>query len=262
MKPSHSIIILTMTLLVIGSACEKDEFATAPGTTASAKADSPDNLVVAPATRTNPSGSNKSAGVLPAGSTLPTDHPPVGAGLTDAPPSKDVAPRPRFPVTADKPVNVGKAGPLLWSAPGAWQSAKPSSSMRLAEYIVPAAEGQPPSIMSIFFFGAQGGGGVDANIARWVGQFKQADGSSSEDAAKRSTREVNGMKIHLVDVQGNYDAGAAMMGGAAKSSQRMLGAIVEAPTGLFFFKLLGEAGAVTAQEKNFDAFISSMKPGS
>ena len=109
---------------------------------------------------------------------------------------------------------------------------------------------------------AQGGGGVDANIDRWIGQFKQADGSSSKDAARRSTQTVHGMTVHLVDVAGSYDAGAAMMGNApAGGEQRMLGAIVEAPTGLFFFKLLGDPETIASQESAFSTFVQSMKPG-
>ncbi len=246
--------VLAMSLLWGG--CQKDEFASAPGAEAGATSQAPENRVVAPATR------SQSAGKLPSGAQMPPSHPPVGQMDNIAPGPSDKAPRPQFPVSANKPSGTpGSAGPLLWTAPEGWRAVKPSSTMRLAEYHVAGKEGEPPSVMSIFFFGAQGGGGVEANIDRWVGQFKQADGSSSNDAAKRSQKEVNGMKVHLVDVSGNYDAGAAMMGGGPKSEQRMLGAIVEAPKGLFFFKLLGDKTAISTQEEGFNAFVESMKPG-
>lgn len=256
MRPRHCITICLGLLLIMQVACQKDEFSTAPGVEATAS--SPENRTVAPATRTQ-----QGAGKLPDGATMPPGHPPVAASNV-APTPNDRAPRPQFPVSADKPTGEpGSAGPLLWQAPESWRAVKPSSSMRLAEYHVAAAkEGNSPAVMSIFFFGAQGGGGVDANIDRWIGQFKQADGSSSKDAARRSKQEVNGMTVHLVDVAGSYDAGAAMMGSApAAGEQRMLGAIVEAPTGLFFFKLLGDPETIAAQEEAFSSFVQSMKPG-
>jgi hypothetical protein len=62
-----------------------------------------------------------------------------------------------------------------------------------------------------------------------------------------------------VDVAGTYDAGAAMGGGAPKESQRMLGAIVEAPTGNYFIKLVGPQEAVSQHTEEFESFISSFK---
>ena len=111
--------------------------------------------------------------------------------------------------------------------------------------------------MSIFF-GL--GGGVEANMNRWAGQFKGADGKAAE--AKKSVRKIEGdITVHLIDVSGNFNAGAAMMGGAPKSDQRMLGAIVETPKGPYFFKLLGPSGTMKAQEAAFESFVSSFKPG-
>ena len=42
----------------------------------------------------------------------------------------------------------------------------------------------------------------------------------------------------------------------------VLGAIVEAPGGLFFFKLLGPKETMAKQEANFNAFVESFQPGS
>lgn len=224
--------------------CKTDEFkdakvATAPEATAP-KAGTPQTGGPAP----------KIPGIPKSGQ-LPADHPPVGA---TGPAATDKAPRPRVPVTGGNVASYGKTGPLLWTAPAGWQGAKPASSMRLAEYLV---EGQAGAAVVSIFFGL--GGGVDANMKRWAGQFKDASGAPSP--AKRTTRQVAGLTVHLIDVAGNYNAGAAMMGGAAKSDQRVLGAIVETPKGPYFFKLLGPAATVTANEAKFTAFVDSFKPG-
>lgn len=115
--------------------------------------------------------------------------------------------------------------------------------------------GSSPLELTIFYFGPNGGGSVQQNIDRWTGQFDTSTGSE----AQVDQREVNGMTLHTVDVSGTFDAGAAMGGGGPKEGQRMLGAIVEAPTGNYFVKLVGPQGAVTQQRENFEEFVSSFE---
>ena len=239
---NFSMIALTA-LLLIAAACEKDEFASAPGVQATAQGSQA--AAPSPANPTPAGG----AGALPPGAVMPSDHPPVAP--------TDLAPRPQIPVTADRQGALGQSGPLRWTAPEGWRAVKPSSSMRLGEYHIAAGEGKSPSVMSIFSLG----GGVEANITRWIGQFTQPDGASSLEKAKRDTLQIHGMNVHTVEVAGDYDAGAAMMGAKTQTPQRLLGAIVEAPSGLFFFKLLGEDEAVFKERERFDAFLASMKPG-
>lgn len=182
-----------------------------------------------------------------AGGDLPTGHPPVapGAGAPGG-----AAPSVGF----SSPEEFGKVGPLRWTAPPSWQAAKPASSMRLAEYVVTGESGEP-AVLTVFYFGPAGGGGVDANITRWTGQFG-ADGAG----AKRGETVVNGMKVHTVDVAGTYNAGMAGGNQPAKQDQRMLGAIVESSAGLFFFKLVGPKDLVTANEDEWNAFVQSFAP--
>ena len=181
------------------------------------------------------------------GDSLPSGHPPVNANAAAA---AGTAPAVGF----SSPDEFGKVGPLRWSAPDSWQAAKPASSMRLAEYVVTGESGEP-AVLTVFYFGPAGGGGVDANITRWTGQFG-ADGAS----AKRGETVVNGMKVHTVDVAGTYNAGMAGGNQPAKQDQRMLGAIVESSAGLFFFKLVGPNSLITANEDEWNAFVQSFAP--
>src|SRR5262249_11511095 len=73
------------------------------------------------------------------------------------------------------------AGAVKWSPPPRWPS-KPASGMRAATYLIPAAQGDTDGAECAVFVNIQGG--VDANIKRWIGQFEQPDGSSSESKAK------------------------------------------------------------------------------
>lgn len=239
------LLLATCLLLTTLLACKaEDDLSSAPSIAAPAGAAAQAPSPAMPAAQ--PSALADRAAPLGAGADttqLPADHPPIGAAGMGA----DALP----------PAPAAPAGALSWTAPEGWQAAKPASSMRMAEYVVPGEAGA--ASLTVFYFGAGGGGGVEPNIARWVGQFKK-DGGPAE--AKRATRTVNGLTVHTVDVAGTYNAGAAMMGGAQDlGDQRVLGAIVETPQGPYFFKLLGPVATIAAQQEAFEAFVQSFKPG-
>jgi hypothetical protein len=129
--------------------------------------------------------------------------------------------------------------------------------MRKATYEVPAAGGGAgPAELAVFYFGAQMGGDVDANIDRWVGQFKDV----AKDGVVRSTGSANGLTQHLVEVRSGTYSGSMMGGGGAPvPDQALLGVVVEAPTGKYFFKLTGPSKTVLAQRAGFDELLKSMK---
>src|SRR5215204_239102 len=76
-------------------------------------------------------------------------------------------------------------GELHFKAPPEWVVEKSSSTMRLAQYKLPKAEGDSEDAsLVLYFFGPNQGGSVQSNLERWVSQIKQPDGSSSESKAK------------------------------------------------------------------------------
>src|SRR5262245_7711337 len=101
------------------------------------------------------------------------------------------------------------AGPIKWSAPSPWES-KPASGMRAATYLIPAAQGDPEGAECAVFLNIAGG--VDANIKRWIGQFEQPDGSSSDSKAKQKKETINGLAVTTVDLTGTFKGGGPMMG--------------------------------------------------
>jgi hypothetical protein len=128
--------------------------------------------------------------------------------------------------------------------------------MRVATYAVPAAQGDAEGAeCAVFYFGAGQGGGVDANLERWIGQFQPAGKS------KRSAMKVNGIQVSLADVSGTYTAhgGSMSQEQGDKPGWRLLGAIAESPQGAVFFKLAGPAKTVAAASKGFDAMVGSLK---
>jgi hypothetical protein len=164
------------------------------------------------------------------------------------------------PMGSDVP--AGPAGSSACAAAGvAWQLPKrwtigPERPMRVATYAIPAAGGaQEGAECAVFHFGPNQGGDIDSNIRRWIGQFQPATSS------KRSSKEVNGLKVDLVQIAGTYTApaGPMMQSSGDKPDSRLLGAIVSAPQGLVFFKLTGPAKSVGAASKEFDGLVASFK---
>ena len=167
---------------------------------------------------------------------LPPGHPPMngaGAGALAAPPLGAAS---------------GAPSTLGWKIPARWQSAPNTSSMRLATYRIPHAPGDTEDgDLSI----TQAGGSVEANAARWVGQFDEA----SQKSAKRTTRKVGALEITIVEAKG---ASTGMAAGASAASDRaLLGAIVPTPGMPHFFKLTGPAKTVLAARAEFDALVAS-----
>jgi hypothetical protein len=143
---------------------------------------------------------------------------------------------------------------IRWSVPPRWSS-QPPRQMRVATYSVPAANGDADAgECAVFYFGADQGGSVDANIDRWISQFEPSG------EPRRSTKEINGMNVTRVQVAGTYlsPGGPMMQSQGKKENYRLLGAIVAGPQGSVFFKYTGPAKTLSATEQEFDALINSI----
>jgi hypothetical protein len=152
---------------------------------------------------------------------------------------------------------TGTAGGIQWKVPSSWTAEK-GSSMRVATYKVPGAKPDAAGECAVFFFGPGQGGSVEANIERWSRQF---EGSPKPETSGRS---VNGLPVTVARLSGTYLApgGPMMQSQGKRPGYRLLGAIVEAPEGLVFFKLTGPAATVGDAEKAFESLVSSLVRGS
>ena len=133
--------------------------------------------------------------------------------------------------------------------------------MRKASYEVPRVAGDAEDgELAVFYFGPGQGGGIDANVDRWVKQFS----GISPDSVKRADREANGLREHTVEIQsGTFNSGMPGMGGSAgpKKDYALEGAIVEAPSGAYFFKMTGPAHTIAAARKAFLQLLDSVRAG-
>jgi hypothetical protein len=175
---------------------------------------------------------------------------PPASPQTPGKPASSAAPAPTGSVK-EEPVQI------TWLDPPAFKRVPPSNPMRKAAYVVPRAAGDgEDGELTVFYFGPGQGGSIDANVDRWVKQFSD---HKPEDV-KRADREANGLRQHTVELEaGTFSSG--MPGGPTKPKENwgLLGAIVEAPSGAYFFKLTGPSKTVKAARADFYKLLDSIK---
>lgn len=153
---------------------------------------------------------------------------------------------------------------VTFTPPANWVN-QGASGMRQAVFTFGPTQGESDSAtMIVFYFGPTGGGGVQDNIARWIGQMSTADGGDAGAKAQQQSFDVDGMKAHWVEVAGTYNAsmgGGGMPGGPteSKNDYRMAAAVVEGPQGNLFFKLTGPAKTASAMTEGFKAMLLAVK---
>ena len=148
-------------------------------------------------------------------------------------------------------------GGVTVKRPEGWEYRHPTSTMRRAELGVQADEGSAGLV--VYFFGNQGAGSAQANIERWIGQFKNPDGSPVE-GVKPAKRKVAGFEVTHVEVAGTYVGGmGAGTPGAGQPDQRMLATIVATPRGPYYFKFLGDDAVVVNNRGAYEALLGSLE---
>jgi hypothetical protein len=157
---------------------------------------------------------------------------------------------------------IVQAGSLHFTAPPTWKTRPAASAMRVAEFVVPrvASDAEDADVVLYFFGGS--GGSVDANIERWVGQFRAADGGPVSKPT-RTSQKSGSLTITSIDVSGTYVA-EVRPGSKERFNKpgfRMLATVVETPKGPYFVKFTGPAGTVTqaVASGDFDRFLKSLR---
>lgn len=153
-----------------------------------------------------------------------------------------------------EPIENAVAG-IVWSYPSRW-SKEHERPMRAVTYSIPQVQGDSePVECAVFYFGNQQGGNVESNIERWASQFE------TTMKPERSTKIVNGMTVVLVRINGTYLApiGPMMESSGRKENYSLRAAIVGAPNGNVFFKMVGPAKSVVAAGDEFDSLIDSIE---
>lgn len=154
-----------------------------------------------------------------------------------------------------------RAGGVSWTAPTTWKT-QPQKPMRAATYTVPAAAGDSEDgECAVYYFGPGGAGSIEANVKRWIGQFRSPEGGPADSLAQRARADINGIAVTTLNVTGTYLFKPFPMAQRAipKLRHRMFAAIVSAPEGAVFFKLTAPEKTATAAEADFRHMLQSLK---
>lgn len=137
---------------------------------------------------------------------------------------------------------------IAWTVPPDWTVEGPRP-MRAATYTVPQG-----GSCAVYYFGANQGGSVEANIERWAGQF---EGNPKPVTEKKT---IASMPVTRVEIDGTYTSpgGPMMQSQGKEEGYRLMGAIVESPQGSVFFKCTGPKAGMEAAKPAFDALLSSI----
>lgn len=142
------------------------------------------------------------------------------------------------------------------TVPTAWTFRKPSSTMRLAEYVAGAPGGAE---IVVYYFGASQGGTVDANLERWKSQFSNPKGGAVEEVIKHE--KPGAFPLTIAEYHGTYARGVGM--GSAPEQARpnhiLIAVVAETPKGTLFFQMFGPTEAVNAQRAAYLDFVHSLK---
>lgn len=144
---------------------------------------------------------------------------------------------------------------VQWSYPGTW-TRDAGRPMRIVTYTIPAAQGDPEAgECGVFYFGEQQGGDIDGNIQRWGAQFEGAT------QAEKTTLTVDGLNVTTARIEGTFLApgGPMMQSQGKKENYRLLGAIIEAPGGMVFFKCTGPNATIQSAVPAFNAMVQSVR---
>ncbi|MFO1485204.1 MAG: hypothetical protein U1F71_17720 [Verrucomicrobiaceae bacterium] len=128
-----------------------------------------------------------------------------------------------------------------------------STGMFRAGTLNAKVDGVDKPLEAIFYHfpGPGGGGGVDANVQRWLGQFQGTPES------KREEIDAGGKKITLVTATGTYNDGPPMGAKTPRENYTLLAAIVPAADSNIFIKLAGPKDAIAKLVEGFKKMAGS-----
>lgn len=162
--------------------------------------------------------------------------------------------------TGSGPLDIAGAAFL---PPDAWTDLGPSQMRKASYRFGPVGSDTDAAEVTAFFFGREQGGDIESNIQRWIGQMDPPEGKEIQEVVRRSkVTTQTGLDIHFVEIDGIYNrsmGGGPMTGGRTKAHPgwRMVAAIVEAPGGNVFFKLVGPEATARDMEESFRDMLTT-----
>lgn len=149
-----------------------------------------------------------------------------------------------FAPAVDAKTRDEQVGKIMLKVPASWDRQRPRSRFRLAQFGVPASGADKEAAELVAFSFPGGGGGVEANIQRWVGQFApkgrvvtQYQGTSPQG------------EYVVVDLLGTYNKSVGppiQRRSKAVPGSRVVNVYLKAKAGNYFLKFAGLESTVSA----------------
>ncbi len=153
--------------------------------------------------------------------------------------------------------SAGQAAPeadpeISANAPADWVETKPQHSFYLNTWELPG-----DGIANISYFG-NNTKTIQDNLTRWVHQFAKADGSPIEQAEQFSLDDAP-METTMIFVEGTLQSTAQIGGGDPRQDWMLIGAVVMAPHGPLYVKVLGPKESLHPQIGLVQEMLREMK---
>ena len=148
-------------------------------------------------------------------------------------------------VVSDQATRSRQLTGIRFDVPVDWNE-QPKSDFYEAKYLIPSEEGEMVLTLTSM------GGGIDANLQRWVGQFQQAP----DERPRRETLRIDGAKSEWLDVRGTFRSRVGTSPGPHEN-WRLLGVAIPMKPRPFLLKLIGPRAAVSGFEAEFKTFARS-----
>lgn len=187
-------------------------------------------------------GSLSGCGEKPSG----TPSPPVPTAPAAATTSTTSATNDAGTVLAEAKERVFEG--ITVTVPAGWEERTPASEFIQAEYRLTGPGGPARLTMS------SAGGGMDANIDRWRGQFTRG---ADDPAPQEETITIGGEPARLIELHGTFRDGFG--GGAPQPKSTMLGAVIPTGPANFFVKLTGPRETVAEHREAFRTLVTTAR---
>jgi hypothetical protein len=152
---------------------------------------------------------------------------------------------------ADAPATF-KVSEFTFTRPANWEWVESTSPMRKAVLKLGDTKTKATAEVVFYHFGQGNGGGTQANVDRWLGQFVEPRDKIN---AKVEEVTVGKHKVTYVSAEGTFNGG--MPGGpqTPMPDYALLGAIIAASEGSVFIKLTGAKALAKASAADFRKMV-------
>ena len=176
----------------------------------------------------------------------PIKPPPVPVSARE---TKETGNKPTVAVEDSRSVaqagtTVRRYGALSFEIPASWQEIA-NAQMVDSKFTIPTESGDCEITLTTM------GGGIEANLTRWVGQIQMEPG----DEPEWTTVSIAGIDSRMVDVRGSFNTTVGENPGL-RENWRLIGIAVPQERD-FFVKLIGPRDAITGLQDELLQFLKT-----